>query len=160
MISVIQRDAGEALLPVGAPVPTHPACFFRELTKAGFSEAGGRARFSQQAGVPGISILTCNFHKRCLSGLCPSPYTKRPNSTEKKNDVLVPMVFQLSPVSFQGLQPASELTLRSLLHHLCLGAESGRRLFIDVSQMAVESSPRQGILRTYLYSAGGTSMVD
>lgn len=158
MISVIQRDAGEALLPVGAPVPTHPASLFREVTNAGCSEAGGRARFSQEAGVPGISILACNCHKWWLSGLCPSPYTKRQNSTEK-NDVLVPMVSQLSPVSCQGLQPASELTLRSLLYHLCLGAETGRLLFIEVSQMSAEPSPRQGILRTYLYSAGGTSMV-
>lgn len=70
------------------------------------------------------------------------------------------MVFQLLPVSCQGLQPDSELTLRFLLHHLFLGAETGRLLFIDVNQMAVVPSSRQGILRTYLYSVGGTSMVD
>lgn len=68
--------------------------------------------------------------------------------------ILTPMMFQLFPAT------ASELALRSLSHHLYPGAETRGLLFIDVSQMAVEPSPRQDTLRTYLYSAGRRHMVD
>lgn len=83
-------------------------------------------------------------------------------ATQPRREIGVPasMLFLFLPATCLGLQPEPELTLKSLLHHLYSEAETGGLLFIDASQKAVEPSPRQGMLRTHLYSTGGRSMVD